>query len=345
LPRAELLLRAIPALLKGAFRLAPRLWIVLVNYNGLEDTRKCLRSIAGLVGGPVPTVVVDNASTDDPSVTLQREFSWCDVVRTPTNSGWAGGNNTGIIHALGRGADLVVLLNNDTTVTQDFSERLLAASVAHPTFGILGPVINFMDDPDEVMTDGCAFHSSGLPGFFQRQPVPLSRAEAPAIMDVDIVNGCCMMIGRQVFERIGLIDERFFLIHEETDFCLRARRAGFRCGVFGESLVWHKGSSSFKRSGKRWQRYYDARNLSLLLRKYRATHRPACGAWRSRIEYLKYVYSRYAVERQEGHPDAADAVLEGLCDALLGRYGPYVSGQARALPVFRTVFEFCRRWR
>ena len=59
------------------------------------------------------------------------------------------------------------------------------------------------------------------------------------------------MIRAEVFERIGLIDERFFLIHEESDFCLRARQAGFRCGVLGEALVWHKGSSSFKRTGKR----------------------------------------------------------------------------------------------
>ncbi len=100
----------------------------------------------------------------------------------------------------------------------------------------------------------------------------------PTITDVDIVNGCCMMVRAEVLARVGLIDERFFLIHEESDFCLRARQAGFKCGVMAEALVWHKGSSSFKRSGKRWQRYYDARNLYLLLSKHAVTHRAAGAA-------------------------------------------------------------------
>ncbi len=322
----------------------PRLWIVAVNYNGLEDTRKCLRSLTAVSYPFLSTVVVDNASAEDPSSFLRGEFPWAHLVRNEVNGGWAGGNNTGIVYALERGADQVILLNNDTIVTPDFVQRLVAAAMAHPEFGVLGPVINSMDDPDQVMTDGCVFNRPGRPGFFQRQPVSLVRADAPVVTEVDIVNGCCMVIGRRVFDRIGLIDERFFLIHEESDFCLRAQQAGFRCGVLGESLVWHKGSSSFNRSGKRWQRYYDARNLSLLLRKHQATHHPGRGAWRSRLEFFKYVYYRYAIEREEGESDAADAVLEGFCDALAGRYGPYSPTPARALPVVRSLFELWRNW-
>lgn len=321
------------------------LWVVLVNYNGLDDTRKCLNSLHVVGDAHMSVVVIDNASAEDPTAQLRAEFPWCHFVRNSVNGGWAGGNNTGAVYALKRGADQVILLNNDTIVTPDFTQRLVAAATAHPDIGVLGPVINFMDDPGEVMTDGCVFNRPGYPGFFQRQPVPLVRMEPPTVSEVDIVNGCCMMIRRQVFARIGLIDERFFLIHEESDFCLRARHAGFRCGVLGESLVWHKGSSSFKRSGKRWQRYYDARNLSLLLRKHQVNHRPGRGAARSRLEYLKYIYYRYAIEREEGQLDAADAVLEGFCDALAGRYGPYSTAPARALPVVRSLFELWRRWR
>jgi GT2 family glycosyltransferase len=323
----------------------PNVWIVSVNYNGLEDTRKCLRSLQAVADPRPSVVVVDNASNDDPTPSLRDEFPWAHLVRNPVNGGWAGGNNTGIVYALERGAAQVVLLNNDTIVTPDFPQRLLAAAAAHPDFGVIGPVINYMDDPGEVMTDGCIFNRPGGQGFFQRRPVPLMRADPPALTEVDIVNGCCMMVSRAVFDRIGLIDERFFLIHEESDFCLRARQAGFRCGVMGETLVWHKGSSSFKRSGKRWQRYYDARNLSLLLRKHQATHRPGRGAWRSRLEYVKYVYYRYSVEREEGSPDSASAVLEGFCDALACRFGPYAPAPARPLPIVRSLFELWRHWR
>src|SRR5262249_1713838 len=129
------------------------------------------------------------------------------------------------------------------------------------------------------------------------------------------------------------------------DFCLRARRAGFRCGVLEDALVWHKGSSSFKRTGKRLQRYYDARNLYLLLRKH-AQPRPGRRRHLSaRLEYLKYVYYRYALEQEAGHPETADAILQGLCDALAGRYGPFAVRQRSFVPVLRGLFELWRRHR
>ena len=252
---------------------APRVWIVPVNFNGLEDTRKCLRSLAALTS-PASVVVVDNASNEDPTSTLQQEFPSVQLIRNPVNAGWSGGNNAGIRFALGRGADFILLLNNDTTVHPELVARLLAAAEAHPECGIIGPVIRYMDEPELAMTDGTRFNRPGYPGFFQRQPVPEREA---VVEETDIVNGCCMMVRAAVFERIGLIDDRFFLIHEEADFCLRAREAGWSCGILAEGLVWHKGSTSFKRSGKRWQRYYDTRNLGLLLAKHQARFRTGRG--------------------------------------------------------------------
>ena len=100
-----------------------------------------------------------------------------------------------------------------------------------------------MDEPETVLTDGCRFNHPESPGFFERIVVPIETIDPPRVDPVEIVNGCCMMIARQVFEQIGLIDERFFLIHEEADFCLRARQAGFACGILAEPLVWHKHSA------------------------------------------------------------------------------------------------------
>lgn len=317
-------------------------WIVVVNFNGLEDTRRCLRSLAAFAPQSASVVVVDNASALDPTDDLHREFPWCDLLRNRVNGGWAGGNNAGIRHALAREARQVVLLNNDTVVSPDFVARLETAAVAYPAHGILGPIIRCLDAPHEVMTDGVVFNGPGEPGFFQRRPVPLVAAAVPPVTDVDIVNGCCMMVRADVFAKAGLIDERFFLIHEESDLCLRARRAGFRLGVLGEATVWHKGSSAFARAGKRWQRYYDTRNLYLLLGKHTASRRRGRGPTRSLWEFLKYSYYRYAIERDAGHADAADAVLEGLCDALARRYGPYAARRRPALPLLRRAFEAWR---
>jgi hypothetical protein len=292
--------------------------IVLVDYNGLADTRRCLESLSGQ---NADIIVVDNASIVDVQAALAGDFPNVHFVRSPINGGWAGGNNLGIMSALARGAELIVLLNNDTAVEPQFAERLLAAAKSHPSYGILGPVIRFLNPPHEVQTEGVTFNKPQQPGFFQRVPVRLNVTELPTIVDVDIVNGCCLMLSRSVVEKIGYVDEAFFLIHEEADFCLRAQEAGFKLGVLAESLVFHKGSSTFERAGQGTQRYYDARNLLRLLRKHRG--RPGERSFlRGFVHTIRYALSRYALEREKGFRESADAVLAGLYDGLIGRYGP-----------------------
>src|SRR5439155_15685622 len=133
------------------YHMTPNVWVVPVNFDGLEDTRKCLRSLAEL-SPAASVVVVDNASKEDPTAVLKAEFPWAHVVRNAENRGWSGGNNTGIRFALERGADFVILLNNDTVVHPRLVGRLLAAAVANPGFGVLGPVIRYMEGPESVMT-------------------------------------------------------------------------------------------------------------------------------------------------------------------------------------------------
>jgi GT2 family glycosyltransferase len=224
-------------------------------------------------------------------------------------------------------------------------DSLLRAAHWAPEYGILGPVISHMDEPDQIRTDGCMFNRSGQDGFFQRKVVPIHSGDPCAITEVDIVNGCCMMVDARVFRSIGLVDERFFLVHEESDLCLRARRARFRCGVIGKPLVWHKGSKSFASTGKRLQRYYDARNLYLLVRKHSTSHRQGRGPWSSRLKYMKSVYYRYCIEREQGRDDSAQAVLEGVWDAWSGNYGPYSNRSRPGLSGMKYGFEWWRRCR
>jgi len=144
-------------------------------------------------------------------------------------------------------------------------------------------------------------------------------------------------ISRRVFDSIGLIDERFFLICEESDFCLRASRAGFRIGVLAETLVWHKHSVSFARAGKPLQRYYGTRNLGLLLRKH-PTGPGRKGRVRSRIEFYRLAYHMYCHEREMNNRVGARAVIDGLVDHLCRRYGK----QRRPLsPVSAPIDRLC----
>jgi hypothetical protein len=152
-----------------------------------------------------------------------------------------------------------------------------------------------------------------------------------------------MMISARVVAAIGLIDERFFLVHEESDYCLRAIQAGFRCGVLPEVLVWHKGSSAFRRAGNGLQRYYDARNLVLLLRKHRGTHgRGTVATW---LTYLRYSYFLYCVEKDQGTDISAASVLDGIYDGLTSAFGPRPTRRRPFLGLLRVVLEAKQRLR
>jgi len=318
-----------------------RLDVVVLTYNGLADTQKCLASLAGESGQDPNTriVLVDNGSTDGTADAVAGQFPGCEIVRVEENAGPAHGNNVGIEHVMRRGTDWVVLLNNDTTVTPDFL-ACVRGMAEHPQgCSVLGPVINYMDEPEILMTDGVRFNPPGYMGFFERVPVPLSDAWPAPVTDVDVVNACCIMVEADVFRKIGLFDEAFFIYHDETDFCLRAKLAGFRVGVFGRQLVWHKGSRSFVATGKRFQRYYDARNLGFLVKRYGGRLPGSRGRLASAAVYLRHMYHRYCVEREHDQPVAADAVIEGLNDAFAGRTGRHSEGSRPMVSPIRAVWN------
>jgi len=319
----------------------PRVTIVLVNYRGLEDTRKCLRSLEELdyPSDQLRILLVDNDPAASDIAALEGEFQHIDYIQSPENSGWAGGNNLGIALALDTNADYVLLLNNDTVVRPAIVRRLVDAMAAAPEYGIAGVTAFFMDEPETVMTDGCVFIDPQGRGFFIRQPIELADASLPPrLVPTELVNGCCMMIRNDVFHKIGMIDERFFLIHEESEFCLRANQAGFRCGVLAERLLWHKGSSAFARESKPLQRYFDARNLYLILNTHKRLFHASLWSFRPYLNYLRHTYSMYSKERACHNTASSDAVLVGICDALSKRFGPWKDRRRPLLPLLRILF-------
>ena len=322
------------------------IWVVVLSYNGLEDTRKCLASVAAAVDRPgVTTLLVDNGSTDGTAAAVAAEFPWCRIHTVVENRGPAAGNNAGIQVALAAECDWIVLLNNDTTVDAALIDRLREAAEANPEYAVLGPVIYFMSDPKTVMTDGCIFNAPHFNGFFQRKVVPLNWSRPPAATEVDVVNGCCMMVRADVFRRIGLFDEQMFIYHDETDLCLRAIEAGYKPGVIDHALIWHKGSATFASTGKRSARYYDARNLMYVLRKHGRARTRRRTPLQSAAMYFRYMYYWYCAEREAGHVQSANAVIEGICDGMAGRTGRYVEREHTLLRPIRFGFEFMRRRR
>jgi|CXWL01.1.fsa_nt_gi GT2 family glycosyltransferase len=300
-----------------------RVAVVVLNYNGLSDTVKCLASLKAVRHSPLSVIVVDNGSQIDPTEAVHATFPDAVVLCTGENLGYAGGNNRGIRLAMEQGTEFVLVLNNDTTVSPVIVESLIEAFATDDTLGIVGPVINHMDEPHTIMTDGVCFNPGPGAEFFQRKAIATDPGGSRPTT-VDIVNGCCMMIKAEALNAIGAFDESFFIVHEESDLCLRAQRAGFRCAVLGKSLVWHKGSSSFDRSGRQFQRYFDTRNLYFLLKRHAGRVGSSRSFGKSLWPYLRYVSYRYEIEAEANKPRAARAVAEGLRDAFVANAGPYL---------------------
>ena len=147
-----------------------------------------------------------------------------------------------------RGAEWVLFLNNDVRPEPGLADRL--AGAAHDRgFDIIGPIV-LDTDGSEVLNRGTMFEPSGRPRVFRE----IDPGEPGTVAEVDIVNGCCLMISRAVFLDVGLLDERLFLVHEESDLCL-ARRSGYRCGVLQLPLARHVRSATLIAKPPAW-RYY-----------------------------------------------------------------------------------------
>ncbi len=232
-----------------------RVLIVIVNYRTPGLTIDCLRSLEPEVArvGGVRVVVTDNLSGDD-SVTRLHEAvaahgwgGWCEVRPLPKNGGFAYGNNEGIRDSL-RLPELryVLLLNPDTIVRPGAVSELLAFMDEHPEVGIAG---SRLEDPDGTPQRSAFRFASAWSELEEGLRLGVAsrllarHVVAPPVSDVpcptDWVAGASMMIRREVFDAVGLLDEGYFMYYEEVDFCLRAKRAGWPCWYVPASRVVH----------------------------------------------------------------------------------------------------------
>jgi N-acetylglucosaminyl-diphospho-decaprenol L-rhamnosyltransferase len=235
--------------------------VVIVTYRSAQLTIDCLRSLLPECTASdilLRAVVVDNASGDAPDVAKAIEQhgwgSWVTLIEAPKNGGFAYGNNMGFAHALKTGSpDYFHLLNPDTVVKPGAVRALLEFLESHPQAGIAGSSFENADGTD--WPTAFRFPSlvseveSGLGlGLISRllRPWAVVRTMTPEIQAIDWGAGASMMIRRTLLDKIGGLDENFFLYFEETEFCWRAKRAGFLMWYVPHSRVIHIGGQSTK---------------------------------------------------------------------------------------------------
>jgi GT2 family glycosyltransferase len=228
----------------------PDLSICIVALNAREYLRACLQSILqGSWRALLEISVVDNHSSDDSLEMLAKEFPGVQVIRNHRNDGFSKPANLAIKASRGR---YILLLNPDTLVHEASLDNLVQFLETEPGVGIVGPKIL---NGDGTLQKRCrrsegrpwdAFcHLSGLARMFPQDRrfngYLMSYLDEDEIHEVQAVSGACMLVRREVFDKVGLLDERFFAYQEDSDLCMRARQAGWRVCYLPTARVTHFG--------------------------------------------------------------------------------------------------------
>jgi hypothetical protein len=221
----------------------PLVYIIILNWNRKDDTLACLRSIKDVKYPQLSVVLVDNASRDGTVESVRENFPAVEVITNSENLRFAGGNNVGIDYAMQNKADYILLLNNDTEVAPDFLSELVSVAENNDRVGMLGPKIYYHNTPKMIWFAGgrIEFWKGWLSHIGIRE---LDHGQYDSIRDVDYLTGCCLLVKREVIEKVGTLDESYFIYGEDADWCIRAYRAGFKLTYVPSSLIWHKVSSS-----------------------------------------------------------------------------------------------------
>jgi GT2 family glycosyltransferase len=245
--------------------LPPKVAVIVVNWNGLDDTLDCLTSLRTITYPRYETIVVDNGSTgDDAAVIQQRQGDSIRLIASPRNLGFAGGCNLAIKEALAGDCEYLLLLNNDVTVDRRFLDELVNAAEGLPDAAALCPKIYFQDPPNLICSTGGRVHAwRGTAEQVGRGQE--DRGQFDALAQREYADGACMLIRREALEKVGLLDEEYFAYWEETDWCAGASEAGYRCYYVPTSRVWHKTARSQAPDAE--YHYLFRRNALLFLRK------------------------------------------------------------------------------
>lgn len=215
-----------------------RVAAVVLNYNGKELTLQALESVRRLDYPSFDVVVVDNGSTDGSPEAVAAAFPDVEVVRTEENLGPAGGYNLGMVWAMDRGYDYLLILNNDVEADPAMLSELVRVAESDPTIACVGPKTYFFSDRRRLASAGGVIRFKESVTRERGQGVP-DRGQYDRDEEVAYVNGCGMLIRREAIEAAGLWDPVFFLSVEDADWCMRAKRRGFRCAFAHRAILYH----------------------------------------------------------------------------------------------------------
>jgi len=286
--------------------------IIILNWNGLEDTIECLGSLKKITYPNYDIILVDNASIDGSAQRLADEFPKVMLIVNEENLGFAAGCNVGIKRAVQRNADYILLLNNDTLVKPDFLNRAVAFAEENPAVGLVGGKIYWHGEGKRLWDAGGEIN--WLKGVGERMgwgQVDEGQYDTPRL--TTFVTACLMLIKKKVVLNVGLLPEEYFFGVEEWDYSVRVARAGYKLAYVPQLVIWHKiGGAHSSDLAPKWV-YCHHRSRLLFMRQNapKAWYPLWFGLMRAYAEYKKYVQFPRLV------PDNADRLRRAIDQAFV----------------------------
>jgi len=252
----------------------PSVAIIIVNWNNYKDTSQCLDSIRSIDYPNYQLIVVDNGSKDKSDDNLYKNYPEIILLKNYENLGFTGGCNKGIKYALENNFRYLMLLNNDTIVTNTFLTSLVEFIESDDKIGAIQPKIMFNHDRNLI------WNASGSFNAFLTKTTTLGENEIDQgqfdnSRQTDWITGCCFLIRTSVVKKIGLLDQRFFAYYEDTDWSMKIQQLGLKMFYEPMSVIYHKVGMSDKNHGPHnegnvspFSHYLGVKNHLFLVRRY-----------------------------------------------------------------------------
>jgi len=222
----------------------PSVFAITLNLNGKHDTEECVSALLEMTYPNYEVIVVDNGSGDGSVQYLKKKFKKkISIIACEKNLGYSKGFNSGIRYAMRRGAEYLLILNNDTVIHKDALTELVSIAESDPKIGFVSGKVYHYEKPNVLQTIGKKRH----PIYIVKGHVganELDEGQYDTITDYEFIDDVFLLVRKKVVEQTKGYDENFFLYFEETDWCARVRRAGYRIVYTPYAKIWHKGSMS-----------------------------------------------------------------------------------------------------
>ncbi len=239
----------------------PLVYFVIINWNQAKLTSECLVSLQRQDYPNFRVVIVDNGSSDDSIQALRKDFPWVSFIEAGENLGYSGGNNLGIEFALDQSADYIFLLNNDTEVDPRMLGKLVEVLGRNERTGMVGPTMYYAEPHDMIWgaVNRIDWRGARVIRKDMGKTIQRDKLDNAPTREVDYIDTCAILVKREVFESIGLMDSDYFINFDDLDMNVRARKSGFRIVYVPYAAMWHKVSAAMG-IGSPSTTYYMTRN-------------------------------------------------------------------------------------